>query len=110
MFDNKKFGSTVRFIRKNKGLTILQFAHELNISDTYLGQIETGSKTPSIELVVYILNSLGLSFEESNKFFNAQNEVSKFEYKDMLYLLDDDDCEFLYELVTKSTWKKEDFD
>lgn len=105
MFDRKKFGSTVRFIRKNKGLTILELALELNISDTYLSQIETGTKIPSVELVIWIINALGLTFEESNNFFDSEANLSYQNYSNMLYLLDQTDCEYLYKLLTNCEWK-----
>lgn len=104
MFDINKFGSTVRFVRKSKGLTILQFALELSISDRYLAQIETGSKIPSIELVVWILNYFGMNFEQMNTFFDSETNLTNIEYKNMLHLLDSEDCLYLYDMLKNCEW------
>lgn len=98
MFNYKKFGETVRFLRKRKGYSVVKFALELKISNTYLSQIERGEKIPSVEVVVWILNALNLSFDDSLTFLNSNNTLET-DYLDLLDVLDDTDCEYVYDLM-----------
>ena len=49
-FDSYITGKRIQQLRKTKGLTQEQFAVKLNISDRYLGKIERGEGTASIDL------------------------------------------------------------
>jgi len=45
------FGRNVRDTRRAKGLTLEQFAHDLEMSYSYVGQLERGQRNPSLGTV-----------------------------------------------------------
>lgn len=55
------FGAAVRLIRINAGLTQEQLSHAANIRRTYLTEIETGERNPTIVVVWRIATALGVS-------------------------------------------------
>lgn len=105
MFDNKKFGKSIRKLRKLKGYGIFDFALELNINSAYLGQIERGEKIPSIDIVVSIINFFHVSI---NDCFLLSEEYTTFPYnlKEKIDLINNDDSKFLYKLLIHSLDKK----
>lgn len=52
------FGRNVRSVRLAKALTIEALATDVEVSYSYLGQIERGSRNPSLALVERIAASL----------------------------------------------------
>ena len=64
LFDAKIFGANVRLLRKRSGLTQEQLAEKLNISTSYLGKIEIGSRTPSIDLLLDLADQFGVTVDE----------------------------------------------
>ncbi len=50
--DSKAIGKRISTLRKAKGLTQPQMAEELNIAYNSLAKIETGARTPSLDLLV----------------------------------------------------------
>lgn len=52
MVDSKAIGKRIKALRKAKGLTQAQLAEVLNIADNSLAKIETGARTPSLDLLV----------------------------------------------------------
>lgn len=61
--DYKKIGIRIHNLRKKKNLSQAQLAEMIDVSDTYISHIETGSKHASLEVLVKISNALGLSFD-----------------------------------------------
>lgn len=55
------FGSCLRAQRKAKGLTIEKLAEQLDLSETFLGDIERGDKTPSLQTIQKIITVLDIS-------------------------------------------------
>lgn len=51
-------GIAIRSLRKNKGLNQGEFSTRLGISQGYLSQIENEEKTPSVEMLVKISDTL----------------------------------------------------
>ena len=64
LFDARNFGATVRLLRKRSSLTQEQLAENLNISTSYLGKIELGSRTPSIDLLLDMAEQFGVTVDE----------------------------------------------
>ena len=64
LFDAKNFGAKVRLLRKRSGQTQEQLAEELNISTSYLGKIELGRRTPSIDLLLDMAEQFGVTVDE----------------------------------------------
>lgn len=53
-FEPKEFGKRLQELRKEKGLTQLEVAEELNVSLSQLKKMESGERTCSIELLMEI--------------------------------------------------------
>ena len=64
LFDARNLGATVRLLRKRSSLTQEQLAENLNISTSYLGKIELGSRTPSIDLLLDMAEQFGVTVDE----------------------------------------------
>ncbi len=52
------FGRNVRDIRRAKGLTLEQLAHDLDMSYSYVGQLERGQRNPSLGTVERVAGAL----------------------------------------------------
>ncbi len=57
----KLLGEQIRKERKRKNYTLEQLAERLNVSTTFIGQIERAKGIPSLETLVKIANTLGVS-------------------------------------------------
>lgn len=87
----KKLGSKIQSLRKSKGLSLMQLATKLDVSDTALSKIETAKTTSiTIELGKGIASALGVSFNElfeievfENKELNIENERLKGRIKEL---------------------------
>ena len=54
-------GKNIRKYRKMAGMTQDQLAEKAGLSTNYLGGVERGEKTPSLETFIDIVNALGIS-------------------------------------------------
>ncbi len=61
--DYRKFGERIRTERLALKMTQETLAEKANISVSFLGQIERGERKPSLETVVSIANSLGITVD-----------------------------------------------
>lgn len=69
-----KLGSSIKRIREDRGIKQNELAERSNISQTYLSQIESNTKTPSAAVVEDLAQALGtpvgiiyfLAMEESD--------------------------------------------
>lgn len=52
--------ANVRRLRKGRGLTQEQLAHDAGIDLTYLGGIERGRRNPSLAVLVRLADALGV--------------------------------------------------
>lgn len=59
--DKKQLGRQINAARKDKGLTSEKLAEACNINATYLRQIESGAKVPSLPVFVTICRELKVS-------------------------------------------------
>jgi len=59
-----KFGSRIRELRQNKGLSQESFAHSCNLDRTYISGIERGVRNVSLRNIEVIAKALGLSISE----------------------------------------------
>lgn len=63
--DYKALGKRVREYRKIKGLTQEQLCEEIGIvSQHHISMIETGTRAPSLEILVRIANALGITVDD----------------------------------------------
>lgn len=58
IIDYEAMGRRIRRKRQEKGLTQLELAKKINLSPSYYGHIERGTRTPSLETLVLIANEL----------------------------------------------------
>ncbi len=54
-------GANIRKCRLSKNMRQEDLAEKANLSVTYIGMIERGEKTPSLETLIAILNAIGVS-------------------------------------------------
>lgn len=62
-YDQKESGARIRKLRKQRGLTQEQLAERLNISVNYLGKLETGHYGGSIDLLIEITETFGVTLD-----------------------------------------------
>ena len=67
----KKVGLEIRRLRNEQGLSQEDFAEECGLHRTYVGAVERGEKTVTVETAKRILNALGLSL---GQFFQQMGE------------------------------------
>lgn len=63
MIDKYAFGQNLKSIRKAQGYTGEKFAEAIDISYSFLRQIECGKRMPRVELLVSIANFLECSID-----------------------------------------------
>lgn len=54
------FGSTVRQLREERGLTQAQLAEAADLSSTYLGIVERGENVPTLTVILRLADGLNL--------------------------------------------------
>ena len=59
----KVIGRRIRKQRIKKGLTIQKLAELLGLSNNFMGQVERGISTPSLETLIKIADKLELSLD-----------------------------------------------
>ena len=59
--DRKLLGKKINVARKSKGMTGEQLSEACNINATYLRQIESGAKTPSLPVFISLCKELKVS-------------------------------------------------
>lgn len=59
--DNKNLGGRIREVRIMKNYTQQQLAERAGIGQMYLGEIERGTKMPSLKSFIRIIETLGIS-------------------------------------------------
>ncbi len=57
----ERFGEKLRILRNRRGLTLRQLADMLDISHSYVGQMERGEKIPNVEMVLKIARIFDVS-------------------------------------------------
>ncbi|MFD0051793.1 helix-turn-helix domain-containing protein [Actinomycetes bacterium NPDC127524] len=60
----EKWGRRIRAFRKLKGFTQEEFAKELGVSVSLLGEVERGNRTPTESFLVKVADNLHVSLEE----------------------------------------------
>ena len=72
--NQKKIGSFLKKLRKEKGITQEQFAEILNISGRTVSRWETGNNMPDISLLVEIADFFDVIDDLKQTITNQQNE------------------------------------
>lgn len=60
----KQLGMRIRYLRKQKGMTIEDLALECDINRNYLGDLERGVRNPTLEIISQVCEGLGITLEE----------------------------------------------
>lgn len=61
--DYKKLGKRIREERLRLNLTQAQLAEDIDISDTYMGAIERGERSLTLDTLVRLVNRLGVTVD-----------------------------------------------
>ena len=61
--DYKRLGERIREERHKLGLTQAQLAETVDISDTYMGAIERGERSLTLDTLVRLVNRLGVTVD-----------------------------------------------
>lgn len=77
--NNQEFGKFISELRKEKGLTQIELAERINVSDKAISRWENGKNYPDIEIFENLGNELGVSISEllSCKRFENSDEAEK---------------------------------
>lgn len=95
-----KIGANIRKCRTSKGMRQEDLAEATNLSTTYIGMVERGEKTPSLETFISILNALGTSADVVLcDVLNAGYTVKNSLLNDKLSKLSEDDRNKIYDVV-----------
>lgn len=68
---NKAFGKRLTDIRQNMGLSQEEFAEQCGIHRTYLGNLERGEKSPTLNTIAKIAENLNMKIKD---FFKEDDE------------------------------------
>lgn len=60
----KHIGVQLKNLRERKGFTQDAFAEELNLTPNYISAVERGVKSPSLGVLIAMINILGVSADE----------------------------------------------
>ena len=61
--DYKRLGKRIREERKRLNLTQAELAESIDISDTYMGSIERGERSLTLDTLVRLVNRLGVTVD-----------------------------------------------
>ncbi len=61
---NKAFGKRIAQLRTESGLSQEKFAFKCGVDRTYIGTIERGEKSPTLNTIDKLATALGVSFKE----------------------------------------------
>lgn len=77
--DYKKLGKRIREERLNRKLTQAQLAESINISDTYMGAIERGERSLTLETLIRLANRLHVTVDYllSDSVSNSDSNIIK---------------------------------
>lgn len=70
----KRFGSTIRRLRMNRGISQEAFADLCNLHRTYISDVELGKRNVSLENIKHIADALGIKV--SDLFEEVENNES----------------------------------
>ena len=77
--DQIKIGKFIANRRRELGLTQVQLAEKLNITDRAISKWETGKSLPDVAIMLELCNILGISIKEllSGERINMENDIQK---------------------------------
>ncbi len=100
MFDRKLFGKTIRKMRENQHFTLVGLSLELNITHSYLGEIERGIKAPSVEVALSIANFFKIGLDDSSLKLKKDQAIVH-EILNKINSLNSIERQFIYKALTE---------
>lgn len=98
--DFNKVGKNIRKYRVSKKLRQDDLAEMVGISPNYIGMIERGEKTPSLETFIAILNALEISADMVlSEVLTIGYTVKSSMFNDKMSALSNADREKIYEII-----------
>ena len=97
-------GKQITFFRTEKGYSVNKLAALSGISQSYLREIELGNKNPTVEILTYLCDALGITLGE---FFNTEAKSSFLEEPliKLIYQLTPEQRETLTAFLSSMTGK-----
>ncbi|OQB13018.1 MAG: Helix-turn-helix domain protein [Firmicutes bacterium ADurb.Bin193] len=84
MNDGKQtFGAFVREKREAIGMSLRGVAAEIEMAPAYLSDIEKGNRWPPVKYLEKMVETLKISGEELNQFYDLAGEIRDGEYPDL---------------------------
>lgn len=84
--DYKRLGKRIREERQRLNLTQSQLAEAIDISDTYMGAIERGERSLTLDTLVRLVNRLGVTVDYMLADFVSDNDSNIMEqFKQITY-------------------------
>ena len=77
--DYKRLGERIREERHRLNLTQAVLAEDIDISDTYMGQIERGEKSLTLDTLVRLVNRLGVTIDFLLKDYISDSDPNIYE-------------------------------
>lgn len=74
MNDNKAIGRTIRFLRKAQYLSQEKLAEKAGLHRTYIGALERGEKSPTIETMTKVVRALNTCLSDFFLEFETKRE------------------------------------
>ena len=96
----KRLGTRIREIRKERRQTIAQLAEATNLSDNFIGSIERGVRSPAIKTLEKIARALKVKVEDLFHFPDCKESQRKKALDELVYRLKGKDIKAI-ELVSK---------
>lgn len=69
-----QFGTTVKLLREHRGLAQHELAAEIGVSQSTISLIETGERSPSIEVAMKLATFFGVTIDS---LYNGQVNISQ---------------------------------
>ena len=63
-FDSTCIGKNIKYYRNRKGISQEELANLVYVSSIHISYVETGTKVPSLELLILIANALDVSADD----------------------------------------------
>ncbi len=98
MKNNLEIGSRIRNIRENMKLSRSSFSEKINISEVFLSQVERGEKSISLNTLMNICNTTGVT-SDYILFGNTENSATSNKIIKILNQLPKEANEIVYNLT-----------
>ena len=96
--DDINIGERLREIRENMNMTREEFSEKIDITDSFLGQIERGERSLSVKTLKKVVKYTGVSADYLLFGKNSQNDVLN-KINNILELNSETTSDFIYHIV-----------